>query len=160
MFAGDAARQRSPPRFAQATARMSSVSNATIAATRYISGCITCRWPPGSLLMYSPSQISFGCWRRSSFVSANSSCSAIWAVTPGASRAHMRTVPVVVSVKRFAAFNEIRLLLIGSQMSGVCPPRLANAKGVMPITVACLPFKWIVLPMIDGSPPKRRSQNS
>ena len=54
-----------PPRLAHATARMSSVSTATIAATRYISGCMTCMCPPGELWMNSLSQMALGCCLRS-----------------------------------------------------------------------------------------------
>ena len=32
--------------------------------------------------------------------------------------------------------------------------------GMMPTTVAGVPFNWIVRPMMPGSPPKRRSQNA
>ena len=98
-----------PPRLAQATARISSVSTATMAATWYISGCMTCMCPPGEIWMYSLSQMSLGCWRRSSSVRARNSCSAVFAETPGASRPHILTAesPGSVSV---AAFDKIRLL--------------------------------------------------
>jgi hypothetical protein len=48
---------------------------------------------------------------------------------------------------------------MGSQRSGYWPPKLAKVDEVTPRTVTTFLFKWMILPTMAGSAPKRRCQN-